>query len=77
MELAKVAVLWRGDRQARQMAMTQNNRFHRIFDELAKLGIQAEPAVFADDMAEELRAQPLKVGGGARDRGGCADSRCR
>ncbi len=35
---AKVALLWRGDGQAR-----------------AALGIDAEPTVYADDMADEVR----------------------
>jgi len=42
----KVAILWRGDRKARQAATPQNNRFHRIFEELAAVGIHAEPAVY-------------------------------
>ena len=62
-ETARVAVLWRGDREARRNATPANNRFHRVFEELTKLGIQAEPAVFADDMAEEVRTQLLKVDG--------------
>ena len=60
---ARVAVLWRGDRDARRTATPQNNRFHRVFEELANAGIQAEPAVFADDMADEVREQLLKVDG--------------
>ena len=42
----KIAILWRGDREARQAATPQNNRYHRIFEELAALGIDAEPAVY-------------------------------
>ena len=62
-ETAKVAVLWRGDSQARRNATPGNNRFHRIFEELAALGIHAEPAVYADDIACEVREQLLKVDG--------------
>jgi hypothetical protein len=40
----KIAILWRGDAAARRAATPQNNRFYRIFEELAALGIQAEPA---------------------------------
>jgi len=43
----KIALLWRGDRQARREATAQNNRYNRIFEELAALGIEAEPAVYA------------------------------
>ncbi len=41
----------------------QNNRFHRVFEELAALGIHAEPAVYADDIADEVREQLLAVDG--------------
>jgi hypothetical protein len=40
----RIAILWRGDREAREAATPQNNRFHRIFEELMALGIHAEPA---------------------------------
>jgi hypothetical protein len=36
-----VAVVWRGDRETRQAATPQNNRYHRIFEELAALGIRS------------------------------------
>jgi hypothetical protein len=41
----KVAILWRGNLEARQAATSQNNRFHRVFEELEAVGITAEPAV--------------------------------
>ena len=44
--MGRVAVVWRGDREARRTAMPQNNRFHRVFEELGAIGIHAEPAVF-------------------------------
>jgi hypothetical protein len=59
----KIAVLWRGDREARRAATPQNNRYHRIFEELAALGIDAAPAVYADDIVEEVREQLLAVDG--------------
>ena len=59
----RIAVLWRGDREARQAATPQNNRYHRVFEELAALGIHAEPAVYADEVAEEVREQLLAVDG--------------
>ena len=45
--------------EARRTATPQNNRFHRVFEELADAGIHAEPAVYADDIAEEVREQLL------------------
>src|ERR1700720_1665783 len=58
-----VAVLGGGDRGSRGAATRQNNRFHRVFEELAALGIHAEPAVYADDIADEVREQLLTVDG--------------
>jgi hypothetical protein len=51
----RVAILWRGDREARRTATAQNNRFHRVFEELEAVGIDAVPAVYADDIVEEVR----------------------
>ena len=62
-ETGKIAVLWRGDRQARADATPANNRFYRVFEELASVGIHAEPAVYAEEMTDEVRAQLLKVNG--------------
>jgi hypothetical protein len=59
----RVAVLWRGDREARRAATPQNNRFHRVFEELAALGIDTEPAVYDDDIADEVHDQLLAVDG--------------
>lgn len=59
----KIAILWRGDREMRRLATPQNNRYHRIFEELATLGIAAEPAIFDEDFADEVRDQLLRVDG--------------
>jgi glutathione synthase/RimK-type ligase-like ATP-grasp enzyme len=59
----RIAILWRGDREARQAATPQNNRFHRIFEELTALGIPAEPAVYDEEFADEVRAQLLAADG--------------
>jgi hypothetical protein len=63
MEPLRIAVLWRGDREARRAATPQNNRYHRIFEELAALGIHAEPAVYDEAFADEVREQLLAVDG--------------
>jgi hypothetical protein len=62
-KVGKLALLWRGDRQARREATAHNNRFTRVFEALAALGIDAEPAVYADDMVDEVRAQLLRLDG--------------
>jgi hypothetical protein len=59
----RIAVVWPGDRAARAGATPQNNRYKQIFDELAAIGIHAEPAVYADNMASEVRDQLLQVDG--------------
>ena len=59
----KVAIVWRGDREARNSATPQNNRFHRVFEELAALGIEAEPAVFDELFADEVRDQLMTADG--------------
>src|SRR4051812_20108260 len=58
-----IAILWRGDRTTRRQATPQNNRFHRIFEELARLGLRAEPAVYDETFADEVRAQLLQADG--------------
>jgi len=59
----RIAILWRGDREARRTASAQNNRYHRIFEELSGLGIHAEPAVYDEEFADEVCEQLLKVDG--------------
>jgi hypothetical protein len=62
-EIPKVAVLWRGDRQARPDATPLNNRLSGVFEALGNLGIHAEPAIYADDLAHEVREQLLALDG--------------
>ena len=58
-----VAIVWRGDAAARKAASPQNNRFYRIFEELAAVGVQAEPAVYDEDFADNVRGQLLAADG--------------
>jgi hypothetical protein len=59
----KIAIVWRGDPVARAAATPDNNRYHQIFSELRALGIAAEPAVYCEEMHDEVRAQLMKVDG--------------
>jgi len=59
----RVAIVWRGDRAARSAATPQNNRFYRIFEELAAVGIDAEPAVFDEAFADDVRERLLAADG--------------
>ncbi|MGM4917928.1 Cj0069 family protein [Tardiphaga sp. 813_E8_N1_3] len=63
MKPPKVAILWRGDAETRQTATSQNNRFHRIFEELEAVGIEAVPAVYDEAFADDLRSQLLGTDG--------------
>src|SRR5438105_2064220 len=58
-----IAILSRGDREARRLATPENSRFHRVFEELAALGIRAEPAVYDEEFADEVRDQLLAADG--------------
>jgi hypothetical protein len=59
----RVAVVWRGNREARRTATPRNSRFHRVFEELDAIGIHAEPVVFDEEFAEEVRDQLLTMDG--------------
>lgn len=59
----RVAILYPGDREARQKAAPENSRFLRVFQALAELGMQAEPAVYHDDFCDEVRQQLMRVDG--------------
>ncbi|MGO7906193.1 Cj0069 family protein [Rhizobium leguminosarum] len=57
----RIAIVWRGDREARRAATPQNNRFHRIFEELAAVGLAPEPAVFDEEFPDDVLEQLLVV----------------
>jgi len=76
---ARVALLYPGDREARDRADPAASRFAALFEALGSAGVAAEPAVwhndFADEVAEQLRhvqavlvwCNPIE-GGRRRDR---------
>jgi len=55
----RVAILWRGDHETRRAETPYNSRYRRVFEELIALGIDAQPVVYADDVADEVRKQLL------------------
>ena len=59
----RVALLYPGDREARQNAAPENSRFSKVFQALADLGAPAEPAVYHDDFCDEVRRQLMQVDG--------------
>ena len=59
--LSTVALLYPGDRAARDRANPAESRFAALFDALAAAGIHAEPAVYHDDFADEVCEQLRRV----------------
>ncbi|MEA1834931.1 Cj0069 family protein, partial [Methylobacterium durans] len=59
----KVAIVWRGDAQTRAEARPENSRLAAIFAALERHGIVAEPAVWAEEFADLVRAQLIAVDG--------------
>ena len=55
----RVALVWRGDADAHAKATPQNNRLTPIFEALAREGVAAKPAVYAEEAADAVRAQLL------------------
>ncbi len=59
----KIALMWSGDREARRTVNPSSTRLAGMFAAFSAIGIEAEPAVYADEMAEEVRAQLLGLDG--------------
>lgn len=53
----RIALLYPGDRAARDRADPAASRFALLFDAFAQAGVAAEPAVWHDDFADEVAAQ--------------------
>ncbi|MGY3472284.1 Cj0069 family protein [Bradyrhizobium ottawaense] len=58
-----VAILSRGNAAARRDATAQNSRFAQLFEALAAVGIEAQPAIYDEGFAEGVREQLLGVDG--------------
>lgn len=57
----RVALLYPGDRAARDRADPTASRFAALFEALAAAGVNAEPAVYHDDFADEVATQLRNV----------------
>lgn len=62
-KLLRVALLWHGDRAARQNATLAEGRFSGVAEALRAVGVETEPAVYHDDFAEEVYTQLSGVDG--------------
>lgn len=59
----RVGILWRGDDETRRAATPYNNRYRHVFEELIALGVDAQPVVYADDVADAVREQLMTFDG--------------
>jgi hypothetical protein len=59
----RLAILYPGDRAARDRADPTASRFHSIFQAFEKAGVAAEPAIYHDDFRDEVRQQLMQVEG--------------
>jgi len=59
----RIALLYPGDLAARRRAAPEESRFLPLFQALAEIGALAEPAVYHDDLREEVREQLARVDG--------------
>jgi hypothetical protein len=57
----RIAVLYPGDQDDRVSATTENNRFADLFRAFAARGLDAEPAVYHDDISGKVRDQLMQV----------------
>jgi hypothetical protein len=60
--LGRVAILWRGD-EAASSATPETSRFKAVFAALADVGVDAEPVVYEDDVADAVRAKLAALDG--------------
>lgn len=59
----RVALLWHGDCDARQTATLEASHLRGVKEALHAVGVEAEPCVYNDECAEDVRAQLLRVDG--------------
>jgi hypothetical protein len=59
----KLALLWPRDIPKWNAATPKEYRLHRVFEEMALLGIKAEAAPYADDVVDQVRGQLLACDG--------------
>ena len=59
----RLAILYPGDRAARDRADPAEGRFASLFDAFAAAGVAAEPAIYNDDFADEVLSQLQHVQG--------------
>ena len=61
--LGRIAILWRGNNEARRSATPETSRFKAVFAALADVGVDAEPVVYEDDVLDAVREQLATLDG--------------
>src|ERR1700737_3716355 len=61
--LGRIAILSRGDEAARRSATRETSRFKAVFAALAKVGVDAVPVVYEDDVLDTVRARLATLDG--------------
>jgi len=59
----RLAILYPGDRLARERSDPTQSRFAGLFEAFEKVGIAAEPAIYGDDFCDEVLQQLMGVRG--------------
>lgn len=59
----RLAILYPGDRAARERSDPAQSRFAALFEAFEKVGIAAEPAIYSDDYRDEVLQQLMGVRG--------------
>lgn len=62
-QLKQVAIVIRGDRRLRDDSAPVTGRLQPVFDALAAVGLQVEPAVYDESFSEEVYRQLLEIDG--------------
>jgi hypothetical protein len=61
--VARVGLLWRGERRAGAAPTRGDTLLPPLFDRLAQLDVDAQPLVYSDDAIEEVREELLQLDG--------------
>src|SRR6266566_214163 len=59
--LGRISLLWRGDQN--KAGTAQNARLTPIFEALAAVGVTAEPAVYSEETADQVREKLMTMDG--------------
>jgi hypothetical protein len=61
--MSKVALLWRGNREARDTVQLKETRFKALGEAFGALGVEVHAAVYDEEFADEVQQQLLQMNG--------------